>query len=118
MYYICNMRNVIKTKEFEEFYDALPTKVKEKVDYVLLVLCSQHIINAKFVKRLIDTEYYELRVSVDNEYRIIVFSIDAENIIESSQILLLNGFVKKSTKDYKKHISIANKIIENYETDN
>ena len=31
--------------------------------------------------------------------------------IEANEVLLLNGFMKKSTKDYKAHIKIAEKII-------
>ena len=60
---------------------------------------------------LIDTEFYELRISVGNEYRIILFTIDHENLIEATQILLLNGFMKKSTKDYKKEIEKARTIL-------
>lgn len=31
------------------------------------------------------------------------------------KILLLNGFLKKSTKDYDKQIKIARQILENFE---
>ena len=34
-----------------------------------------------------------------------------ENFIEAEQILLLNGFIKKSTKDYKKEIQKAEQIL-------
>lgn len=67
------------------------------------------VVSTKFVKRLEGTYFYEMRISVNNEYRVILFTIDKENFIEAEQILLLNGFVKKSTKDYKKQISIADK---------
>ena len=52
-----------------------------------------------------------MRVSVGNEYRVIIFTIDSDNFIEANEVLLLNGFMKKSTKDYKAHIKIAEKII-------
>ena len=56
-----------------------------------------------------------MRVSVGtNEYRTIIFATDKENIIESKNILLLNGFMKKSNKDYAKQIEIANKILNQY----
>ena len=58
MYYICNMRTMIRSAEFDE-----------------------------------------LRISVGNEYRVILFTIDHENFIEAERLLLLNGFMKKSTKD-------------------
>ena len=48
-----------------------------------------------------------------NEYRVILFTIDHENLIEATQILLLNGFIKKSTKDYKKEIDKALQILNN-----
>lgn len=67
------------------------------------------VVSTKFVKRLEGTYFYEMRISVNNEYRVILFTIDKENFIEAEQILLLNGSVKKSTKDYKKQISIADK---------
>lgn len=57
------------------------------------------------------TEFDELRISVGNEYRFILFAIDHESFIEAEQILLLNGFVKKSTKDYKKEIAKAEQIL-------
>jgi hypothetical protein len=57
-----------------------------------------------------------MRVSVGtNEYRTILFAIDHENIIEASNILLLNSFLKKSSKDYKKNIDIAEAILNKME---
>lgn len=107
------MREVIQSIEFSEFYTASPQKVRDKIDYAIFIMENHSILNAKFVKKLIGTEFYELRISVGNEYRIMIFSIDNENIIEATQVYLLNGFIKKSTKDYTKQISIAEQILEN-----
>jgi hypothetical protein len=57
----------------------------------------------------------EMRVSLGfNEYRTILFAVDHENVIQSTKIILLNGFIKKSSKDYdkqvKKAINILNKL--------
>jgi len=52
-----------------------------------------------------------VRIQVNNKYRIIVFAIDHDNITQSRNILFLNGFMKKSTKDYDKQIKIATKIL-------
>ena len=41
----------------------------------------------------------------------IVFSADNDNINNASTIVMLNGFVKKSTKDYGKEIEKAIKIL-------
>jgi phage-related protein len=105
------MRKITRTSQFDEFYSSLPTKVQAKVDYALNVMAEITVVSTKLVKRLVDTDFYELRISMGNEYRVILFTIDHENLIESTQILLLNGFVKKSTKDYRKQIDIADKII-------
>jgi len=53
-----------------------------------------------------------MRVSVStNEYRTVLFAIDNDNIISARKILVLNAFLKKSTKDYKRQIEIAIKIL-------
>ena len=56
-----------------------------------------------------------MRVSVNtNEYRTILFAVDNDNIILSKKVLLLNGFLKKSTKDYCKQIKIAERILKDF----
>ena len=71
------------------------------------------IVNSKLVKKLTNTPFYELRISVNNEYRVILFAADNDNFRDATSIVLLNGFIKKSTKDdYKKQIERANHIIE------
>ena len=111
MYYICQMRTMIRSAEFDEFYNSLPSNVQNKVKYAMNVIAEIKVVNTKLVKKLIDTDFYELRISVGNEYRVILFTIDHENFIEAEQILLLNGFMKKSTKDYKKEIEKAEQIL-------
>ena len=59
---------------------------------------------------------YEMKVSVgNNEYRTILFAVDKSNIIESTKIVLLNGFLKKSTKEYRKQIELAQSILKKLE---
>lgn len=75
-------------------------------------MISQRIVNSKFVKNLENTEFYEMRVSVGtNEYRTIIFTIDTNSFIECEHAILLNGFQKKSTKQYRGEIEKAKKII-------
>ena len=69
---------MIRSTEFDEFYNSLPANVQNKIKYAM---------------------------------NIILFTIDHENFIEAEQILLLNGFMKKSTKDYKKEIQKAEQIL-------
>ena len=111
MYYICGMRTMIRTKDFDDFYNSLPSNIQNKVKYAMNIIADVKVVNTKLVKKLIDTDFYELRISVGNEYRVILFTIDHENFIEAEQILLLNGFIKKSTKDYKKEIQKAQQIL-------
>ena len=109
-----DIRVIYKTPEFNEFFDRLPDKTKIKFEHVFNVIQTIHVLPIKFVKRLVDTDLYEMRVSVGtNEYRTILFTMDNDNIIEAKEIILLNGFLKKSEKDYKKQINIAMNILNN-----
>lgn len=110
------IRVVYKTPQFEVFYNSLPSKVQTKFQYVIDVVTTIYDISTKFVKHLQDTDLYEMRVSVgSNEYRTILFAIDKPNVIESTRIILLNGFLKKSNKDYRKQIEIAQSILKDLE---
>ncbi|SHF89876.1 Phage derived protein Gp49-like [Flavobacterium fluvii] len=105
------MRILFITPEFTAFLESLDPSTKEKISYLSDILTTQPVINTKVAKKLINTDFYEVRIQVKNEYRIIVFAIDHDNINQSKNILLLNGFMKKSTKDYDKQIKIATKIL-------
>lgn len=105
------MRGIFRSKEFDEFYTSLPSNIQEKVKYALNIIAEIKVVNKKLVKKLTGTIFYELIISQGNEYRIILFAIDNENFIEAKQIILLNGFIKKSTKDYKKEINKAVQIL-------
>lgn len=108
------MRTIFRTEEFNEFYDSLADNVKEKVRYLLQIMTEIKVVNTKVVKKLVDTDFYELRISVGNEYRVILFTVDHENIVQADKLLLLNGFVKKSTNDYRKEIEKAQHILNRY----
>lgn len=110
------VRTIIKTEEFQAFYDSQPMKVQEKIDYVLMIMVSQKVVNSKFVKSLENTEFYEMRVSLgNNEYRSILLTLDSTSFVECKQAILLNGFAKKSTKQYKAEIEKARAIIKTLE---
>lgn len=109
------MRQMITTNEFQEFYNSLSLRVQNKIDAAIQMLSERKVISSKLVKKLVSTEFYEMRISVDNEYRVILFAIDHDSFIEAKQVLLLNGFLKKSSKDYKKAIQKALHIIETME---
>ena len=105
------MRNLILTPPFEDFYKAADPRLINKIDYALTILEQLEIPSAKFVKKLQGSVFYELRISVDNEYRILLLPLDSANIIEAKEVLVLQGFLKKSTKDYTKQIALAENTI-------
>ena len=106
------VRSLYFTDEFRDFYDSLSLKVRNKFDYVLTMIASEKIVSTKFVKHLVSYDLYEMRVSVgNNEYRTILFAVDNDNFILSTKVILLNGFMKKSNKDYVKQIEIAQNIL-------
>ena len=109
------MRELIHTDEFSEFYEELSDRAKDKVAYCLTLLEEIQVISSKLVKKLTTSKLYELRVSIDNEYRIMLFSVDNDNLINATRVILLNGFMKKSTKDYDKQIKKAERILSNIE---
>lgn len=111
-----NIRHLYHTEEFDSFYNSLDEKTVKKYDEALIYLEIVYVLNNKFVKKIVNTELYEMRVSVgSNEYRTMIFAADHENIIQATKIILLNGFVKKSTKDYEKQIKKAIKTLDNLE---
>lgn len=110
------VRTVLRTPEFMEFYNGLPPKVQTKFQYVMNVVATVYNVTTKFVKHLENTDLYEMRISVgSNEYRTVLFAIDHDNFIEARNIILLNGFLKKDNKDYRKHIERAISILNNLE---
>jgi hypothetical protein len=104
-------RTIYKSKAFEDFYTSLNERTRKKVEYILQIIENENIVSGKFVKKLTSSDFYELRISTDNEYRVINFTIDSDSFINSTKILLLNGFVKKSESDYDKQIVIAQSVI-------
>lgn len=112
------MRNLLSTDEFDEFYESLEPNVQEKFDYTMNIVATVYNLSTKFVKKLVNTNLYEMRVSVgNNAYRTVLFAVDDENIILSKEIILLNGFLKKSTKDYNKQIKKAENILKDLSHD-
>ena len=110
------IRTVFKTPEFEAFYNALPEKTQAKFDYVMNVITTIYNLSTKFIKHLENTELYEMRVSVGtNEYRTVLFAIDHANIIEAKNIILLNAFLKKDNRDYRRQVAVAISILNNLE---
>lgn len=107
-----HIRDLYFSDEFWEFYHQQQDKVKQKFDYVLGIVRNEKVITTKFVKHLNGTDLYEMRISINtNEYRTVLFAVNNTNIMLATKILVLNAFLKKSTKDYNKQIEKALKIL-------
>lgn len=104
-------RELILSAEYIKFEEEASPRTREKLRYAVSILQQVTPIPTKFVKKLTNTDFYELRISVNNEFRVILFAVDNENINLATTIVLLNGFVKKSTKDYDKEIKKAVHIL-------
>ena len=112
------IRTVYASDEFNQFFHDADKRVQSKLKFVIDVIQRVYVIPTKYVKKLVECNLYEMRISVGyNEYRTILFAVDHENIIQSTKVILLNSFLKKSNKDYKAQIRIAEQIIKSMEYD-
>ena len=104
-------RELIYSPEYVEFMKNSNDRTKEKLSYAAAVLETLCPVPSKFVKKLVNTDFYEMRVSVHSEVRVILFSVDHGNLNLSTKVIFLNGFIKKSTKDYEREVRKAVKIL-------
>ena len=108
------MREVLITPECLEFIEGQDERVSMKFFQIIEVIGEFKVVHTSFVKKLINTDFYELRIKAGNEIRIIMLAIDHSNFIECEKVICLNGFVKKSNKDYKKAIKLSEKLLKYY----
>lgn len=88
----------------------------EKYIWTIHAVETIRILPTKYVKKLENTDLYEMRVSVGtNEYRTVLFTMNSDNFITATEIYLLNSFLKKASKDYRRQIEIAEKMIKEFE---
>jgi hypothetical protein len=110
------IREVFKTDEYDMYFLSLDSRTKTKYDYVVQIMQTQKIVSEKFIKKIQNTEFYEVRVSIGtNEHRTILITADSPNFMEATKVVLLNSFLKKDNKQYKKEIEKAKTIIEKEE---
>ena len=109
------VREILYSLEYEAYNASLDLRTKEKYDYVEHIIKTQDVVKKKYVKHLENTDLYEARVSVgSNEYRTILFAVNAASFMQATKILYLNSFLKKDTKQYKREINKAYRLLENY----
>jgi phage-related protein len=94
---------------FYDFYNRQTQKVKEKINWTLGIVRDLEIIPEKFLKHIIGTDLYEIRINLGNNiFRLFCF-FDKGNLV-----VVLNGFQKKSQKTPKQEIQKAIKLKELY----
>ena len=112
------MRKIDITPECSNFIESQDRRVIEKFYQLVQILIEVKVVHSNFVKKIQKTHFFELRIKAGNEYRVLLFAIDHLNFAECESAILLNGFQKKSTKDYKKAIKEADKLLKEYLKDN
>ena len=108
------MREILITPECLEFIDNQDKRVSIKFFQLIEVIQEVKIVHSNFIKKLVNTDFYELRIKAGAEIRVIIFSIDHANFSECTKAVCLNGFHKKSTKDYKKALKQAENLLKEY----
>ena len=95
---------------FDDFFNSLSSKVKEKVDYVLFLITVANRIPSKFFEHITGTDgLYEIRIEFESSIYRIFCCFDEGNLV-----VLFNGFQKKSQKTPRSEIDKALKIKEEY----
>ncbi|WP_300604902.1 type II toxin-antitoxin system RelE/ParE family toxin [Niabella sp.] len=95
---------------FLNFYNGLPLRAQEKIDWVFELIKSAGHIPKKYFDHLTGTDgIFEIRVEYEsNIYRILCF-FDKGNLV-----ILMNAFQKKTQKTPGKEIVLAQKLKKQY----
>lgn len=80
-------RKLIYSAEYLDFEKNSNERTREKLRYASAILETMPVISTQFVKKLVNTDFYELRIKVDNEVRVVLFSLDSANINQASTII-------------------------------
>jgi len=95
---------------FNDFFEPLNDKLKNKIDQVLYMIRIVDRIPSKFFKHLSGTDgLFEIRVEYQGNIYRVFCCFDEGNLV-----VLFNGFQKKSQKTPKKEIHRALKIMDEY----
>ncbi len=89
------------TPECLDFIDSQNERISTKFFQLIEVIEEIKIVHTNFVKKLINTDFYELRIKAGNEIRVIIFTVDHANFSECTKAICLIGFHKKPTKIIK-----------------
>lgn len=105
------IREIIFYKNhFEDFFEPLTDKVKNKIDEVLFMITILERVPTKFFKSIEGVKgLFEVRVEYQSNIYRIFCCFDKGNLV-----VLFNGFQKKSQKTPAKELKKAEKIMEEY----
>lgn len=99
----------LKKCPVQEFLDSLSGKAAQKVTWVLKIIEDLDIVPQKYFKKLDPYNIWECRIDFSgNTYRILAF------IHKESNIILTNGFIKKTRKTPKQEIELSLKYRYDY----
>ena len=95
---------------FNAFYKAQTQKVRDKIDFVLILVSTVQKIPEKYFKHITGSDgLYELRVQLGSNIYRIFCCFDEGNVV-----VLFNGFQKKTQKTPKNEIELAENIKKDY----
>ena len=84
-----------------EFIDSQPSKVAQKIAWVLKAVQEIEKVPKTYFKKLADTDFYEVRIELSgNIYRLLGFFHNGNIVI------LTNGFQKKTQKTLESEIEV------------
>ncbi len=105
------IREIIFYKDyFEQFFEKLNEKTKNKIDEVLFMFTIIEHIPSKFFRHIEGEKgLYEIRIEYQSNIYRIFCCFDKENLV-----VLFNGFQKKTQKTPSREIAKAKKIMQDY----
>ena len=105
------VREVIAYKNyFEDFLKEQPIKVQNKIFKIIEAIETLERVPENYIKRISGTKgLYEARISLaSNTWRVFCF------FDQGKLVILLNGFVKKTTKTPRREIEKASRLMNDY----
>ncbi|MBK5215045.1 MAG: type II toxin-antitoxin system RelE/ParE family toxin [Flavobacteriaceae bacterium] len=105
------IREIVFYKDyFDNFFETLTEKAKDKIDEVLFMMTILERVPTKFFKSIAGVKgLFEIRVEYESNIYRIFCCLDKGNLV-----VLFNGFQKKSQKTPTKELNKAKKIMEEY----
>lgn len=95
---------------FEDFFESLTDKVKNKIDEVLFMITILERVPTKFFKSIEGVKgLFEIRIEYESNIYRIFCCFDKRNLV-----VLFNGFQKKAQKTPTKELNKAEKIMKEY----